>query len=112
MEKQNTMFLLRIHDEPDISFDAAYFDVGFIGSKGGSGRVVIVIDERLDDKGGSPGIVGDLLVRDADAIQVFQRLCRFTQRQAQIDMHGKAQGHDVGIMFGELQGRGIFRQGV
>ena len=52
----------RIHDEPDVSFDPADFDIGFVGNKGGSGFVIIVVNERPDDEGGSPGVVGDLLV--------------------------------------------------
>ena len=39
----------RIHDKPDVSFDSTDFDIGFVGNKSGSGFVIIVVNERLDD---------------------------------------------------------------
>ena len=36
----------------------------------------------------------------------------FSEGKLEVDMHGKAQGHDVCVMFGKLQGGGILRQGV
>ena len=75
-----------IHDEPDVSFDSADFDIGFIGNKGGSGFVVIVVNERLDDEGGSPGIVGDLLMGDPDVVKVFESLGGLAQGEAKVDM--------------------------
>ena len=38
----------RIHDEPDVSFDTAKFDVSFIGDKGVPAFIIIVVNERLD----------------------------------------------------------------
>ena len=64
----------RIHDEPDVSFDPADFDIRFVSNKCGAGFVVIVVNKRFDDEGGSPGIVGDLLVGDSDVVKVFESL--------------------------------------
>ena len=102
----------RIHDEPDVSFDPADFDIGFIGNKGGSGFVIIVVNERLDDKGGSPGVVGDLLVGDPDVVKVFKSLGGLAQGETKVDMESQAEPHDMGVMPAELQGRGVFRKGV
>ena len=101
-----------IHDEPDVSFDSADFDIGFIGNKGGSGFVVIVVNERLDDEGGSPGVVGDLLVGDPDVVKVFESFRGLAQGETEIDMESQAEPHDMGVMPAELQGRGVFRKGV
>ena len=60
-----------IHDQPDIGFDTTDFDVGFISSEDLILFVGVVIHERLDADGGSLTVVGDLLVGDADVIQVF-----------------------------------------
>ena len=49
---------------------------------------------------------------DADIVQVFECLRGFPEGKPKIDMERKAQRHDMGIMFAEFQGRGIFRQGV
>ena len=73
-----------IHDEPDVSFDPSDFDIGFIGNKGGSGLVIIVVNERLDDESGSSGVVGNLLVGDPDIVKIFESL------------RGLAQGEDQG----------------
>ena len=101
-----------IHDEPDVSFDSADFDIGFIGNKGGSGFVVIVVNERLDDEGGSPGIVGDLLMGDSDVVKVFESLGGLAQGETKIYMESQTEPHDMGVMPAELQGRSIFRKGV
>ena len=101
-----------IHDEPDVSFDPADFDIGFIGNKGGSGFVIIVVNERLDDEGGSPGVVGDLLVGDPDVVKIFENLRGLAQVENKVDMESQAEPHDMGIMPAELQGRGVFRKGV
>ena len=63
-----------IHNEPDIGFDAAGLDIGFIGSEHRPFFVGILIDERLDADSGGLAVVGDLLMGDADVIQVFQGL--------------------------------------
>ena len=102
----------RIHDEPDVSFDSADFDIGFIGNKGGSGFVVIVVNERLDDEGGSPGIIGDLLVGDPDVVKIFESLRSLAQGETKIYMESQTEPHDMGVMPAELQGRSIFRKGV
>ena len=102
----------RIHDEPDVSFDPADFDIGFIGNKGGSGFVIIVVNERLDDEGGSPGVVGDLLVGDPDVVKVFESFGGLAQGEPKVDMKSQTEPHDMGVMAAELQGRGVFRKGV
>lgn len=99
-------------DEPDVSFDPAYFDIGFISNKGGSGFVVIVVNKRLDDEGGSPGVVGDLLVRDPDVVKVFESLGSLTQGESKVDMKSQTKSHDMGIMPAELQGRSILGKRV
>lgn len=102
----------RIHDEPDVSFDPADFDIGFIGDKGGSGLILIVVNERLDDEGGSPGIIGDLLVGDPDVVKIFESLRSLAQGETKIYMESQTEPHDMGVMPAELQGRSIFRKGV
>ena len=101
-----------IHDEPDVSFDPADFDIGFIGNKGGSGFVVIVVNKRLDDEGGSPGVVGDLLVGDPDVVEVFEGLGSLAQGETKVDMKSQTESHDMGVMTAEPQGRGILGEGV
>lgn len=63
-----------------------------------------------DADSGSFAVVGDLLVGNADVIQVFESLRGFFQGEAKVDMEGQAQGHYVSVMFAEFQGGGIFRQ--
>ena len=101
-----------IHDEPDVSFDSADFDIGFIGNKGGSGFVVIVVNERLDDEGGSPGIIGDLLVGDPDVVKIFESLRGLAQGEAKVDMESQAEPHDMCVMAAKAEGRSILRKGV
>ena len=101
-----------IHDEPDITFYAPYFDIGLIGNEGRRFRIVVVIHKRLDKKGCGSGIVSNLLMRDFDPIQVIESLSSLAQRKLEIHVHSKAQGHDVGIVLGKLKGRGILGQGV
>ena len=102
----------RIHDEPDVSFDPADFDIGFVGNKGGSGFVIVVVNERLDDEGGSPGIIGDLLVGDPDVVKIFESLRSLAQGETKIYMESQTEPHDMGVLPAELQGRSIFRKGV
>ena len=102
----------RIHDEPDVSFDPADFDIGFVGNKGGSGFVIVVGNERFDDEGGSPGVVGNLLVGNPDVVKVFESLRGLAQGETKVDMESQAEPHDMGVMPAELQGRGVFRKGV
>ena len=51
-----------IHNEPDVSFDAADFDIGFIRSKDIAGFVVVIINKGFDTDGGSLAVISDLLV--------------------------------------------------
>ena len=101
-----------IHDEPDVSFDPADFDVSFIGNEGGSAFIVIVVNERLDDKGGSPGIVGNLLVGDPDVVKIFESLRGLAQGESEIDMESQAEPHDMGVVAAEFQRRSILWKGV
>lgn len=71
-----------------------------------------MIDKGLDDNGGCPGIVGNLLVGDFNPIEVIESLSGLSQGKLKVHMHGKAQGHDVCVMFGELQGGSVLWQGV
>ena len=54
--------LCGIHNEPDICFDTPDFDVGFIGSEGIAGFIVIMVNERLYAEGGCFAVVGYLLM--------------------------------------------------
>ena len=69
-------------------------------------------EERLDDKGGSPGIVGDLLMGDPDVVKVFESLRSLAQGETKIYMESQTEPHDMGVMPAELQGGSIFRKGV
>ena len=73
-----------VHDEPDVGFDAADFDIGFISGKYFPFFVGVLIDKGLDADGGSLAVVGYLLVGDADVVQVFQGLRGFAEGKAQI----------------------------
>lgn len=101
----------RIHDKPDIGFNAAYFNVGFIGGKYAASFVWVLDHKGFYADGGSFTVVGDLLVGNADVVQVFECLRCFTQGKAQADMEGQAQRHDMCIMPAEFQGRGVFGKG-
>ena len=57
-----------VHDQPDIGLDTADFDVGFIGHKGFSFVIRVLIYKGLDADGCGLAVVGDLLMRDADVI--------------------------------------------
>ena len=85
----------RIHNEPDVGFDAADFDVGFISGEHIPFFVRIVIYERLDADSGSLTVVCDLLVGNGDVVEVFQCLRGFAQREPEVNMESKAQGHDM-----------------
>lgn len=61
-----------IHNEPDIGFDAAYFDVGFIGDKRFSFLVGILAHKGVDADSGGLAVVGDLLMGDLDVIEIFE----------------------------------------
>ena len=66
-----------IHNEPDIGFDAAYFDVGFIGGKHFPFLVRILVHKRFDADSGGLAVVGDLLMGDLDVIEILERLAGF-----------------------------------
>ena len=101
-----------IHDKPDVCFEATDFYVGLIGSEDVSFFVRILVNKGFDTDSSSFTVVGDLLMGDADVIQVFESLGSFSKRQPEVDMESKAQGHDMRVVFAEFQGRGVLRQGV
>ena len=61
-----------------------------------------MVNKEFDDHGGCSGIVGTLLVSDANAIEVMEGLCDLAQGKLAVHMHGKTQGHDVSVMLREL----------
>ena len=101
-----------IHDKPDVCLEAADFYVGFISSKDIPFFVGIQVNKGPDADGGGLTVVGDLLVGDADVIQVFKSLGGFAQGQPKIDMEGQTQGHDMRVMLTEFQRRGILGKGI
>ena len=101
-----------VHDQPDVSFDTADFDIGFISHKGVAFAIGVVIYKRLDADSGSFAVVGDLLMGDVDIIKILEGLTGSAQRKAKVDMQGQAQRHDMGVMFAELEGRSVLGQGV
>ena len=50
-------------------------------------------------------------MRDADTIKIVHSLGGLAKRQLQIHMESQAQGHDIGIVFGEIERRSILRKG-
>lgn len=101
-----------VHDQPDVGFDAADFDVGFIGHKGFPFAIRVLIDEGFDADGRGLAVVGDLLMGDLNVIEIFECLAGFAQRQAEVDMQRQAQRHNVGVMLTEFQGRSVLRKGA
>ena len=91
-----------IHDKPDVCFETTDFYVGFISCKGIPFFVRVVVNERLDADGGGLAVVGDLLVGDADVIQIFESLGGFSQGKPKIDMKGETQGHDMSVVLTEF----------
>jgi hypothetical protein len=71
---------------------------------------MISIYERLDADCGRTAVIRDLLMRDRDTIKVFESLRGFAQRQAKVNVKGKAQGHDISIVLSEFQGRDVLGQ--
>ena len=92
-----------IHDKLDVCFETTDFYVGLIGIKDLSFFVRILVNKGLDADGSGLTIVGDLLVRDTDVIQVFECLRGFAQGQPEVDMEGQTQGHDMCVVFTEFQ---------
>lgn len=68
-----------IHNEPDIAFDTAYFDISFIGSKGFAEIVVVGVNKGLDDNRSGSGVVGHLLMGNLNVIEILERLSGFSQ---------------------------------
>ena len=101
-----------IHDEPDIGFDAADFDIGFVSNECISFLVGVLVDKGFDADSCGLTVVGDLLVGDADVIQILKSLGSLAQGQSEVDMESKAQGHDMCVVFTEFQGRGVLGEGV
>lgn len=101
-----------VHNKPDVAFDAVDLDIGLIGSEYRRFRVFIMVHKGLDDHGGCFGIVGNLLVRDANAIEIIKCLGGLAQGKLEVYMHGKTQGHYVSAMLREFQGRGVCGQGI
>ena len=69
----------RIHDEPDIGFDATDFYVGLVSSEHLTFFVRVLVNKGFDADGGSFTVVSDLLMGDADVIQVFKSLGSFAE---------------------------------
>ena len=59
-----------IHYEPDIAFLAPDLDVGLVSGEIAGRLVIVVIYERLDEHSRGLAVIGDLLVRDPDAVDV------------------------------------------
>ncbi len=68
-----------VHNEPDVGFDAADFDVGFIRDKSSLFGIGILINKRFDADSGSLAVVGDLLVGDLDVIEILECLTGFAE---------------------------------
>lgn len=79
-----------IHNEPDIRFDAAYFDVGFIGGKDTAGAVIVMIDKWFNADSGAFTVVSDLLMGDPDVVEVFKSLGSLTKRKGEVYMKSQA----------------------
>ena len=87
-----------VHDKPDEAFDASDLDVGLIADHRGRSIVVVVVHEGLYDKGGSLGVVSDLLVRDVDPVEIVHGLGSLAERQLQVHIQRQTKRHDVGIV--------------
>lgn len=78
LRKVNGSYLLRkngtcgcIHDQPDVSFDTTDFYVSFVSSEDVIFFVRILVNEWLDTDRSGFAVVGNLLMGNADIIQVF-----------------------------------------
>jgi len=100
-----------IDDKPDVSFDSADFDVGFVTNQNRAFIVRVGIDKGLDTDGGGFTVVGDHLVGNGDAVDILQSLSSLSQRQSEVDAIGKAQGHDISVVPAEFQRGSILREG-
>ena len=71
--------------------------------------VIIVVHKRLNDQRSCSGVVGHLLVGDLNTVKVVHGLCSLTQGKLEIHMQGKAERHDISVIFCKFQGRSILR---
>ena len=99
-----------IHDEPDEGMDAADLNVCLISHKGLAGLIVVMVHKGLYTECGRLTVVGDLLVGYLKAIEIHESLGRFPQGKPEVDVQGKAEPHDVGVVLAETQGRGVLRE--
>ena len=60
-----------IHDQPDVSFDTTDLYVSFVSSEDVIFFVRILVNEWLDTDRSGFAVVGNLLMGNADVIQVF-----------------------------------------
>lgn len=86
-----------IHDKPDIGFDAADVDISFVGNEGSSFLVQILVHKGFDTDGGGFAVIGDLLMGDADVVQIPESLTGFTEGQTEVDVQCQAQRHNLGL---------------
>ena len=84
-----------IHDEPDISLLATDLDVGLICSEIAGRLVIVVIYERLDEHSRGLAVIGDLLVRNPDAVDVPQDIFGTAQRDLVVDVVCEAESDDL-----------------
>ena len=101
-----------VHNEPDVRLPATDFGVSLITDQCVGMRIVVVIDERLDEDRSGPGIVGDLLMRDPDPIEIVQGLGGLSKRELQIDVKRETERHHMDAVLGETQGGSVLRQGI
>ena len=99
-----------IHDEPDEGMDAADLNVCLISHKGLAGLIVVMVHKGLYTECGRLTVVGDLLVGYLKAVEIHESLGRFPQGKPEVDVQGKAEPHDVGVVLAETQGRGVLRE--
>ena len=100
-----------IHDEPDVVADTFDFGVGFVGSQIVGGFVVVIINERLDESGSSFGVIADCYMRDFNLVYLPECSGSSPGGEAQVDIVGKAEPHDVRGKVPESQVGSTFWQG-
>lgn len=99
-----------IHDEPDITFDAPDLDVGLICGEVAGRLVIVVIYEGLDENSSSFAIIGDLLMRDPDAVNVPQNVFGTPERYLVVDVVCETQSDDLHGELVEPEGRRVLRK--
>lgn len=65
---------LIIHNELDVCFDTSDFNVGFIRGKDFTWLVIVVVNKGFNADGCCFTVVGYLLVRNVDVVEVFECL--------------------------------------